>query len=370
MGSAAESLHVGNGPYRPFVTGRDLNILQQQQQQLDQQQVQQPGHSFSIPMSRRESGNSLDDTMAHNGIRVVIGENEGGQWSIYGSLTRSGGSFEHHRYQYYQQQQRQQRQQQQQQQHTRVVQTHNSVMTREHPSLREANILPATRANPPSHPAHSVTRRSPHAVASAPFTNNGVASPSSNIPIPSRYINSQLFNHAQNTSSFTAASTSSNYYRPSNIATGQNQYAYRQSNGLADYETPNGPRRHVVNGSTQSYSETVERAEAGGWVPQSHTSTAGPTSASWYDEPFEYRGRHSMGLKEVVRMACRYCETIICERGMKVKPAVLMDSTDTSDIQSAESAICSTLTLVHHLSLYYLQGPVVGRPERCPFVDR
>ncbi|KAG0372548.1 Crossover junction endonuclease mus81 [Mortierella sp. AD032] len=144
-------------------------------------------------------------------------------------------------------------------------------------------------------------------------------SPSSNIPIPSRYINPPPFINPQYTSSYTATSTSSNFYRPSNITTTQNQYAYRRSNVSNDYEFPSGPRRRAVNGPTQSYSETVERAEAGGWAPTLHASTAGSTSTTWYDEPLEYRGRHNIRLKEVVRMACRFCESIICERGMKAQ---------------------------------------------------
>ncbi|KAF9907635.1 Protein fam72a [Linnemannia zychae] len=318
MNSSAEVLRFGNGPYRPFVTGRDINLQQQQQQQqqvLDQQEQQrsqrQPQQhvrqqlNFSSYPTRRESNIDLDDPMHQGGSRVIVGENEGGQWSIYGSLTRSSGSFEQHRYQYYRQQQPQ----------GETSQNHNDFLTAR-PVVTESSI----RANAILYPAHAdAARRSPHAVAPIPFANSGPMSPSSNIPIPSRYINPQPFNHPQYTSSYAATSTSSNFYRPHNIATGQNQYAYRRSNASNDYETSSGPRRRAVNGPTHSYSETVERAEAGGWAPTSHTSAGSSTSSPWYDEPIEYRGRHNIGLKEVVRMACRFCETIICERGMKAQ---------------------------------------------------
>ncbi|KAK3843490.1 MAG: FAM72 protein-domain-containing protein [Linnemannia gamsii] len=240
------------------------------------------------PPGRSSTGvpqhNGNQQTGRPDGNRVVIGENEGGQWSIYGSLTRSGSSFEQHRYQYYQQNQQQ------------------SLPTQDRNEFsigRSVITQPSVRTNPTLYPPHpDTTRRSPHAVAPIPFANSGPMSPSSNIPIPSRYINPPPFINPQYTSSYTATSISSNFYRPSNITTGQNQYAYRRSN---------------------SYSETVERAEAGGWAPTLHTSTAGSTSTSWYDEPLEYRGRHNIDLKEVVRMACRFCESIICERGMKAQ---------------------------------------------------
>ncbi|KAG0275305.1 Protein fam72a [Linnemannia gamsii] len=296
MNSAPEALHSGNGPYRPFVTGRDVDFQQQQQQEQEQQQ-----------QSENESG--IDDPMDQDGNHIVVGENEGGQWSIYGSLTRPSNSFEQHRYQYYRQQQQYLQQQDQ------FGRDRNDFIAEEF-----SESQPILRTSPTSYPTHPNTnRRGPHTVTTIPFANSGPVSLSSNIPIPSRYINLPPFTHPQYTSSFTATSTSSNFYRPNNISTGQNQYAYRRSNAAYDYESPSGPRRRAVNGPTQSYSETVERAEAGGWAPTSHTSAAGSTSTSWYEEPVEYRGRHNIGLKEVVRMACRFCETIVCERGMKAQ---------------------------------------------------
>ncbi|KAF9133334.1 Protein fam72a [Mortierella sp. 14UC] len=336
MNSSAEVLHFGNGPYRPFVTGRDISLQQQQPQQqqvLDQQEQQRSSQQpqqyvrqqmgISSYPSRREGGIDLDDPMHQGGNRVVIGENEGGQWSIYGSLTRSSGPFEQHRYQYYQQQQQQ----------DQPSQDHNEFWT-----TRPVATQHSIRANPALHPTYPDTaRRSPHAVAPTPFSNSGPMSPSSNIPIPSRYINPQPLSFPHYTSTYTATSTSSTFYRPNNIATGQNQYAYRRSNATDDYESPSGPRRRSVNGPTQSYSEAVGRAEAGGWAPSSHTSAGGSTSSFWYDELTEYQGRYNIGLKEVVRMACRFCETIICERGMK---AQLVDHKPTNCLCRIKGTAC------------------------------
>ncbi|KAG9065322.1 Protein fam72a [Linnemannia hyalina] len=315
MSSTAEALRFGNGPYRPFVTGRDINHQQQQQhdiqeQQQQQQYARQQGQPFSSYSGRRESEGGMNDPMDQDGNFVVVGENEGGQWSIYGSLTQSSNSFEQHRYQYYRQQQ----------QHHQFTQDRNDLTAGGFPVVRPSVAQPTLRTNPTSYPIHlDATRRGPHAVAPILFANSGPVSPSSNIPIPSRYINPQPLAHPQYTSSFTATSTSSNFYRPNNIATGQAQYAYRRSNATNNYQLPSGPRQRAVNGPSQSYSETVERAEAGGWTPTSHTSAAGSTLTSRYDESLEYRERHNIGLKEVVRMACRFCETIICERGMKAQ---------------------------------------------------
>ncbi|KAF9123603.1 Protein fam72a [Mortierella sp. GBA39] len=317
MNSIAEALRFGNGPYRPFVTGRDINLQQQQQQQHDiqeqqqqQQHAQQQGQPFSSYSGRRESGGDMNDPMDQDGNFVVVGENEGGQWSIYGSLAQSSSSFEQHRYQYYRQQQ----------QNPQFTQDLNDLTAGGFPVVRPSVAQPTLRTNPTSYPIHpDATRRGPHAVAPILFANNGPVSPSSNIPIPSRYINPQPLAHPQQTSSFTATSTSSNFYRPNNIAIGQTQYAYRRSNATNNYQLPSGPRQRAANGPSQSYSETVERAEAGGWAPTSHTSAAGSTLTSQYDESLEYQERHNIGLKEVVRMACRFCETIICERGMKAQ---------------------------------------------------
>ncbi|KAF9920205.1 Protein fam72a [Linnemannia zychae] len=254
----------------------------------------------------------IDDTMEFSDNHIVIGENEGGQWSILGSLTRATTSFEQHRHQLYQQQQQERRQQQQ---HDPV---HHSQENRE---FSEGNISDHSISTQPILRIHhdTATRRNPHAVAPMPFANYGPASPLSNIPIPSRYINPSTFGHSHVNSTSTATSTSSSIFRPSNIITGQNQHSHRRSNVTNDYESTSGPRRRVVNGATNSYSETVERAEAGGWAPASHMSVTGTTPASWYDDPYEYRGRNNISLKEVIRMACRFCETLICERGMKAQ---------------------------------------------------
>ncbi|KAG0082307.1 Protein fam72a [Linnemannia elongata] len=322
MSRTAEVLRFGNGPYRPFVTGRDISLQQQQQQQQhdiqeqqwqqqqQQQHARQQGQPFSSYSGRGESRGDMNNPMDQDGNRVITGENEGGQWSIYGSLTRSSSSFEQHRYQYYRQQQ----------QHSQLAQDHNDFIAGGFPVVRPPVAQPTLRTNPTSYSIHSdAARRGHHVVAPILFANSGSVSPSSNIPIPSRYINPQSLTHPQYTSPFTATSTTSTFYRPNNIATGQTQNAYRRSNTINNYELPSEPRRRAVNGPSQSYSETVERAEAGGWAPTSHTSVAGSTSTSWYDESLEYRGRHNIGLKEVVRMACRFCETIICERGMKAQ---------------------------------------------------
>ncbi|KAF8945159.1 Protein fam72a [Haplosporangium gracile] len=320
VNSSAEALRFGNGPYRPFVTGRDINLQQQQQHDIQEQQrsqrqpqqqqqdVRQQGQEFSSHSGRRGSG--MDDPMDQDGNRLIIGENEGGQWSIYGSLIRSSSSFEQHRYQHHWQQQQQ----------AQLAQDRSYFTTGGFTAVRPWDTQPTPRTSPTSYPTHhDATRRGSHTVAPIPFANSGPVSPSSNIPIPSRYINPQPFTLPQYTSSFTTTSTSSNFYRPNNIATGQTQYSYHQPNATNDYESPSGPRRRAVNGFTQSYSETVERAEAGGWAPTPHTSSAGSASTSWYEDPLEYRGRYNIGLKEVVRMACHFCETIICERGMKAQ---------------------------------------------------
>jgi hypothetical protein len=279
---------------------------------LDQQEQQRPQHrpqpntqqqlNFPSYSNRSASDSDMVNPIHQGGSRVVVGENEGGQWSIYGSLIRSGSSFEQHRYQYLQQQ----HQQGQSSQNQNNFSTFLPIATQ-----------PSIRTNQTLYPIHLDTaRRSPHIVASIPFANNGPMSPSSNIPIPSRYINPQPFSHPQY--------TSSNFYRPNNIAAGHTQYVYHPSNASNDYESSSGPHQRAVNGQTQSYSETVERAEAGGWAHLLHTSVGGSTSSPWYDEQSGYRRRHNIGLKEVVRMACRFCETIICERGMKVKATFLI----------------------------------------------
>ncbi|KAI8601397.1 FAM72 protein-domain-containing protein [Dissophora ornata] len=93
---------------------------------------------------------------------------------------------------------------------------------------------------------------------------------------------------------------------------------YRQPSASESYDSSGGSRRRNTSNSGHVYSETVERAEAGGWALPSVSSAIRP-SYSWYESSREGRPRTSIGLKEVVRMACRFCEAIICERGMKAQ---------------------------------------------------
>lgn len=207
MNSTAEALHFGNGPYQPFATGRDINLQQKQQQQHDiqeqQQHAPQQGQPISSYLVRKESGDNMDDAMDQDSNRVVIGENEGGQWSIYGSLTRSSSSFEQHRYQYYRQQQ----------QHTQFARDRNDFTAGGFHVVRPPVAQPTFRIDLMSYPIHpDATRRGSHVVAPILFANSGPMSPSSNIPILSRYINSQPLTRPQYTSSFTTTSISSNFY--------------------------------------------------------------------------------------------------------------------------------------------------------------
>ncbi|KAF9178841.1 Protein fam72a, partial [Haplosporangium sp. Z 11] len=106
--------------------------------------------------------------------------------------------------------------------------------------------------------------------------------------------------------------------RPHNIITNYSRNGYRLNH---DHESSEQPRRPHTNNAFQTYSATVERTEAGDWDQPSFPLTADPSSfsSSWRDGALNFRSRHNIGLKEVVRMACCFCETIICERGMKAQ---------------------------------------------------
>lgn len=75
------------------------------------------------------------------------------------------------------------------------------------------------------------------------------------------------------------------------------------------------------------YATSVTASDSGMYQPTSYSGRNvfhrpnmrhGPSSTwSWSDSSIERRTRSTVGRKEVVRMACRFCESIICERGMK-----------------------------------------------------
>ncbi|KAK3811030.1 MAG: FAM72 protein-domain-containing protein [Benniella sp.] len=65
----------------------------------------------------------------------------------------------------------------------------------------------------------------------------------------------------------------------------------------------------------------MERRETGRWATPSLSSTgqSSDSSLSWSNSQYGRRARSSVGRKEVVRMACGFCETVICERGMRAQ---------------------------------------------------
>ncbi|KAF9292278.1 hypothetical protein BGZ68_009117 [Mortierella alpina] len=266
VGTDTATERFGNGPYRRFVTGREISLQQQQQQQ------QRPPRHHS-PMSL----NALDlmsEQLNREGGRLLEGESAAGHWSTYGSVIQARRSFEQHRYQYH-------RQLQQQQQQSEANYHHRQ-------SMEDISFDGSTTFH--------------HGADGSSFRSR---------PVPSQ-------SHAH--------PYWSNYYTPhsrqfSNIMTGQRQgYSteYRGSASNTEYESSDILRRRAFNAPSQSYSTTVERAEAGGWEHPSH-SLVSDQAPSWQDGPTDFRGRHHIGLKEVVRMACRFCESIICERGMKAQ---------------------------------------------------
>ncbi|KAG0083958.1 Protein fam72a [Podila epicladia] len=259
-------------------------------------------------MAPLTTSDASDDLDAQGG-RTISGIS-GTHWSAYGSVTHPTRSFEQHRFAFHQQQLHFQRQVLVDRQ--REDDSMDSIETPSHIS----DPMPAL-ARPQT--SHFDLHRAPHATVPHP---SGLPYPS-NIPIPSRYINPSL-----------AHSHTPHMLRPHNIATN-----YQHTGRLPtvyDNEmaiTARYRRRFVVDGQPQPYSETVERAEAGGW--SGHGSRAGASISSStststrFSNPLENaRSRNhylEIGLKEVVRMACRFCESIICERGMKAQ--LLADQT-------------------------------------------
>ncbi|KAG0341131.1 Crossover junction endonuclease mus81 [Podila humilis] len=318
----------GNGPYRRFVTGRGLG-------QYSRPSLQQPRNISS--MSNVQPADAVDDSLDAQGARVLSGTNNGGtgQWHARGSVTQATRSFEQHRLRFYQQQQLQLH-----------IQRQQAFLERQRQYYEEEamDLMADTPIAPGSHFEQEVEthsgrtsghtsqydphRRAPHtAMSFYPHTGPSELYPS-NIPIPSRYMSTFAGNDSR--------SISPPSFRPHNIATS----TYHHMNGygrpsLGSFENSIDSvaaryrRRLAVDGQPQPYSETVERAEAGGWlggnqVRGNTASVSSSTSTSTrYGNPLEStrsRNRYlEIGLKEVVRMACRFCESIICERGMKAQ---------------------------------------------------
>ncbi|KAF9384097.1 Crossover junction endonuclease mus81 [Podila verticillata] len=294
-GPSYSSTPLGNGPYRQFVTGRELGRSTRPQPQQ---------HSSNSSMALSTTSDASDDLDAEGGR--TLENSDGVHWSAYGSVTHPARSFEQHRLQFYHQQQHFQRQA-----FLEGQREEYSMDGIETPS----DFSEPTQTPSRTHSSHSdPTRRAPHAIMS-PYPSS-LPYPS-NIPIPSRYINPSLGHPPPH------------MLRPHNIATNYHHIGHRLPT-LYDNDVAMAARyrrRLVVDGQPQPYSESVERAEAGGW--SGHGSRAGASISSstststQYDNSLE--GTHSrnnyleIGLKEVVRMACRFCENIICERGMKAQ---------------------------------------------------
>ncbi|KAG0021926.1 Crossover junction endonuclease mus81 [Podila clonocystis] len=290
--SHTSSIPLGNGPYRRFVTGRELGRYARHQQQ----------HSRYNSIALSTTSDASDDLNAQGG-RTMSGTS-GAHWSAYGSVTHPTRSFEQHRLAFYQQQLHFQRQA-----FIERQRENESMDIIEAPS----HISDPTSAPPRPQLSHFDLRRAPHTIMHYP---NGLPYPS-NIPIPSRYVNPSL-GHTH----------THHLLRPHDIATnyqhiGRLPTVYDNDLVMAARYR----RRLVVDGQPQPYSETVERAEAGGWSGYSSRAGASISSSSStstrYSNPLEnVRSRNhylEIGLKEVVRMACRFCESIICERGMKAQ---------------------------------------------------
>jgi len=293
-GYSGSAPNHGGGPYRPFVTGGEL-AAQQQQSPLDLRSAW-PG--AISPWEEESPEQSSDNELDMNGGRIISGNSEGGHWSMFGSVTR-GNSFEEHRHRHYHRQRQYQSQQDG---------AHGSV-SESRPAASAlglgANTLLPRVSRQESH------RRSPQ---TSSFPGSGIT----NIPIPSRYINPQPFNHTQYN-----ASTGSHIFRPRDISTGNNHdNGYRRPD--VSYDSSVNSRHRSGHSQSRPYSETIERAEIESWTAPNLSSTAGTTTSSqWRDLGQEYRGRTDIGMKEVIRMACRFCETVICERGMKVSAQAL-----------------------------------------------
>lgn len=289
-GYSGSALNHSASPYRPFVTGREL-AAQQQQSPLDHRS-DWPG--AISPWEEEFPEQSSDNELEMDGGRIISGDSEGGHWSVFGSVTR-GNSFEEHRYRHYHRQRQYQSQQQ------------DGAPTGVSGSRPAASALGLGAV---THLSRVYPQESHHR---APQTSSFPGSGITNIPIPSRYVNPQPFNHTQYT-----ASTGSHIFRPRDIATAFNHHnGYRRPDATFDSST--NSRRRSVHVQPLPYSETIERAETGGWTAPNLSSTAGSTSSSqWRDLGQEHRGQTDIGMKEVIRMACRFCETVICERGMRV----------------------------------------------------
>ncbi|CAO3565690.1 unnamed protein product [Mortierella alpina] len=263
VGTSTSTERFGNGPYRPFVTGTEISTLQQQQQH--QRLVR---HHSPIALNALELTN---EELNLQGGRVLEGESGAGHWSTYGSVIQSSRSFEQHRYQYYRRQQQEQ---------------HSETSYRHRQSMEDISFD-----------------------GSSTFY-HGAASPN----LRTRPMPSQSHAHPY----------WSQYYTPhprqfSDVTTGQGySHGYHGPASGMDHGSSGVARQRAFNGPPQTYSATVERAEAGGWDQPSHSSVS-DHAPSWQDGAPDVRGRHHIGLKEVVRMACRFCESIICERGMKAQ---------------------------------------------------
>ncbi|KAF9966766.1 hypothetical protein BGZ70_001381, partial [Mortierella alpina] len=308
VGTSTATERFGNGPYRPFVTGTEISTLQQQQLQQHQRLAR---HHSPIPSNALDL---TDEQLNRQGGRVLEGESAAGHWSTYGSVIQASRSFELHRYQYYRQQQ--------QEQLSEAGYRHRQSM--EDISFDGSSVFHhgaassglRTRPMPSQSHAHPYWSQyyTPHP---RQFSVSGGSLMRSNIPIPSRYLSSQPFSPPHNTSA--PSYLPSHLALPQNIMTGQGySHGHHGPAGGMTHEPSSVARRRAFNGPPQSYSATVERAEAGGWDQPSHSSVS-DQAPSWQDGAPDFRGRHHIGLKEVVRMACRFCESIICERGMKAQ---------------------------------------------------
>ncbi|KAG0249949.1 Protein fam72a [Mortierella polycephala] len=362
--SDAASWRHGNEPYRPFVTGRDLTMQQQHHEQ-------QYNLLTSTDHIRSQGTDHPNNPLDAEGGRVFSGVSATGRWSAYGSVTRTSQSFEQHRYHYYLQQQ-----------HATVRRRRWNPIAEEAPgtpspspsvsdslSPRLTLPLPQSHSGAIMHDAHSPISNWYH-------HSDGSGMPS-NIPIPSRYINPQSSSHSHNHST-NSSTTDSRMFRPHNIITNYSRNGYRLSH---EHESSEQPRRPHTSSAFQTYSTTVERAEAGGWDQPSLPLTADPSSFSWRGGSLNFRSRRNIGLKEVVRMACCFCETIICERGMKAQlladQSVALLSTD--DAPQSGNAIgyhitqpcekCLSAENNGHLWLFHPEY-IFSCPRRDPLFSR
>ncbi|KAF9115135.1 Protein fam72a, partial [Mortierella sp. AM989] len=263
-----------SGPYRPFVTGSDLAIQHQQQQE---QQVSQISYQQNTTVPRNSSGQIslrfFESEIDNDGGRVVFGENDAGHWSMYGSPAQHTRSFE---------QQLNQRYGRQQQTDLNISRRHFMGDIAIESQAPQSSYAPpvAPRPNPLLLPlTNESMRRNQLGPSSLPY-------PGSSIPIPSRYINPQSFNHMGYASPASAPPTSL-HFRPPNIST--------------NFSNQGGLRQPISSDPSYRHYETAEQ------------------TAGWRGNAAESRTRHNAGLKEVVRMACRFCKAIICERGMKAQ---------------------------------------------------